>query len=384
MTYAAPDGGETTGYVEAARTASWRTSATPTCCARTACSRWSRRSISRSALAIDMIGAALSPATRWCFKPARSDALDRRHARRITRDAGLPDGRLQLVQGGPERGAARDAHRRHRLHRLVRGRHGIARTLADGPLPRPVVAEMGGKNPAIVPPPPTSTRRPKAWRARPSAAGPEVQRLLAGLRRARDDEFVDGSSPAPPALAIGDPSERDVCVGPVINAGGGALRDRGRERPQATAASRRGGARRRSSPGHFVEPTVVCGLPQRPRAHREELFLPFVTVGRVDSLAEALAEANAPCTGSPPGSSPRTSAEIERFLDGIEAGVVYVNRRAARPPAPGRDSELRRLEGERLDRQGRARPVLPAEVHARAEPDDRGLSSATSASNTSG
>ena len=81
-------------------------------------------------------------------------------------------------------------------------------------------------------------------------------------------------------------------------------------------------------PGHFVEPTVVAGLPLGHALERDELFLPFVTVTRVGSFDEAMAEANAPVYGLTAGIFSEDESEKERFLDTIEAGVVYVNRRA--------------------------------------------------------
>jgi 1-pyrroline-5-carboxylate dehydrogenase len=88
------------------------------------------------------------------------------------------------------------------------------------------------------------------------------------------------------------------------------------------------GGGRPDLPGLFVEPTVVTGLPRGHRLERDELFLPFVTVCSVGSLDEALAEANAPVYGLTAGIFTEDAAEQERFLDTIEAGVVYVNRRA--------------------------------------------------------
>ena len=49
---------------------------------------------------------------------------------------------------------------------------------------------------------------------------------------------------------------------------------------------------------------------------------------RVRDLGEALAEANAVPYGLTAGVFSEDPAEVERFLDEIEAGVVYVNRRA--------------------------------------------------------
>ena len=130
----------------------------------------------------------------------------------------------------------------------------------------------------------------------------------------------------------------------------------------------------------------MSDLPQGHALERDELFLPFVTVSRVGSFDEAMAEANAPVYGLTAGIYSEDEAEKERFLDTIEAGVVYVNRRAGRHHRRlARHADLLRLEVERLDRQGRPRPLVPAAVHARAEPDTivDAQSSAASSANTS-
>ena len=116
-------------------------------------------------------------------------------------------------------------------------------------------------------------------------------------------------------------------LGPVVNEASVARFERA-----VAAAERDGrvaaGGERPDRPGHFVEPTVVAGLPQGHALERDELFLPFVTVTRVGSFDEAIAEANAPVYGLTAGIFTEDEAEKERFLDTIEAGVVYVNRRA--------------------------------------------------------
>ena len=72
----------------------------------------------------------------------------------------------------------------------------------------------------------------------------------------------------------------------------------------------------------------MTGLPLEHRLFRDELFVPFLVVGEVDSLDEALHEANDTAYGLTAGIFSRDDAEIQRFLDTIQAGVVYVNRRA--------------------------------------------------------
>jgi 1-pyrroline-5-carboxylate dehydrogenase len=119
----------------------------------------------------------------------------------------------------------------------------------------------------------------------------------------------------------------EVLTGPVIDEGAVA-----RYHAAVAEAGRDGvvvaGGRALELPGHFVAPTVIAGLPAGHRLTRDELFVPLVTVTRVGSFDAALAEANAIDYGLTAGVFSRDDAELDRFLDEIEAGVVYVNRRA--------------------------------------------------------
>ena len=80
--------------------------------------------------------------------------------------------------------------------------------------------------------------------------------------------------------------------------------------------------------GLFVAPTVAVDLPTDHRLFREELFIPFTVVAPVDSIDEALRLSNDSVLGLTAGFYSEDRREIDRFLDEIEAGVVYVNRRA--------------------------------------------------------
>jgi 1-pyrroline-5-carboxylate dehydrogenase len=80
--------------------------------------------------------------------------------------------------------------------------------------------------------------------------------------------------------------------------------------------------------GFYVEPTVVGDLPADHRLFRDELFAPFTAVHAVDSFDEALRLANDSVYGLTAGVYSEDKAEVQKFLDTAEAGVLYVNRRA--------------------------------------------------------
>jgi 1-pyrroline-5-carboxylate dehydrogenase len=205
----------------------------------------------------------------------------------------------------------------------------LGRRFQEGPYARPAITEMGGKNPAIVAA--SADLDAAAAGIAASAYGFSGQKCSACSRAivvdAVHDELVERLAARAAELSVGDPADRDAYTGPVID-------ERAVARYHAAVAEARlhgsvvAGGRALELPGHFVAPTVVAGLPAGHRLEREELFVPLVTVTRVGSFEEALAEANAIDYGLTAGVFSRDDAELERFLDEIEAGVVYVNRRA--------------------------------------------------------
>jgi 1-pyrroline-5-carboxylate dehydrogenase len=78
--------------------------------------------------------------------------------------------------------------------------------------------------------------------------------------------------------------------------------------------------------GWFVRPAIVDQLPLDHRLFSEELFVPLLAVGKVESLDNALELANRTEYGLTAGVFSEDPEEVDRFFDGIEAGVTYANR----------------------------------------------------------
>ena len=71
-----------------------------------------------------------------------------------------------------------------------------------------------------------------------------------------------------------------------------------------------------------------AGLPLDHQLFGEELFVPLLTIGEVGSLGEALELANRTEYGLTAGIFSEDREEIELFLDRIQAGVTFANRRS--------------------------------------------------------
>jgi 1-pyrroline-5-carboxylate dehydrogenase len=144
--------------------------------------------------------------------------------------------------------------------------------------------------------------------------------------------FVDKLVEKARGIAVGDPTKRETWMGPVINQRALDTFTRAADEARADGGSieiggdvlHDGDAAR----GFFPTPTVVTGLPLEHRLFHDELFVPFLVVGEVESLDEGIHEANDSAYGLTAGIFSHDSGEVKRFLDTIEAGVVYVNRRA--------------------------------------------------------
>src|SRR5438876_4286337 len=200
-------------------------------------------------------------------------------------------------------------------------------------VPKPVICEMGGKNPTIV------TARADLDKATDgvmrSAFGFGGQKCSACSRvyveRPAYDGFVQKLLEKTAKLRVGNPLGRDVYMGPVINTKAVETHQRAVQDVKAEGGEVLAGGDRITdgdlARGNFVEPTVVAA-PLGHRVWKEELFVPFVAVAPVDSLDEALKLANDTEYGLTAGFYSEDKAEQQRFLDEIQAGVVYVNRRA--------------------------------------------------------
>jgi 1-pyrroline-5-carboxylate dehydrogenase len=284
-----------------------------------------------TALSVGMASAALIAGNTVVFKPSEDTPWTGAILGEIFRAADLPAGVFNLVHGGESTGQALIAAPVDGV--AFTGSAAVGRQIVAamhaGPYPRPALMEMGGKNPAIV-----------AASADVDAAAEGVARAAFGLAGQKcsacsraivhadvHDEFVDRLADRASQLPLGEPSDPAAFIGPVVNVASVARFESSVRAAQADGRIAAGGGRPNRA-GNFVEPTVVSDLPSGHALERDELFLPFVTVTRVRSFDEAMAEANAPVYGLTAGVFSADQSELDRFLDEIQAGVVYVNRRA--------------------------------------------------------
>jgi len=196
---------------------------------------------------------------------------------------------------------------------------------------RPIILELGGKNPAIV------SRHADLERATVgivrSAFGLQGQKCSAASRVIVEepvyDELVSRLKDMTDKLVIGDPTDKNVYLGPVINQWSyNDFKNFTEEIDQAGGKFLTGGKVKTGGmfdKGYYCEPTFVTDLPFDHRLWQYEMFLPITTIGKVNNLDEAMKIANSVNYGLTAGFY-GSDDEVDWFFDNIESGVSYANR----------------------------------------------------------
>lgn len=283
------------------------------------------------ALAGGPSSAALTAGNTVVLKPATDAPYTGWLLTECFRDAGVPKGVFNFVTG-----SGRVVGQTLIDHPDVSGvtftgsydvGMGILRAFASGKYPRPVVAEMGGKNPTIVSK--KADLDKAAMGVMRSAFGLQGQKCSACSRvfvhNDVKEAFMSKLLGLTREIKVGDPTILENWMGPVVNKG--AYEDF-----QRFAADLRehgdilyGGSTVEGN-GYYVAPTIVDNLPEDHPLWKHEMFLPIVTVAGFDDLDKAMEKANDVEYGLTAGFFSEDEAEVEWFLDNIQAGVLYVNR----------------------------------------------------------
>ena len=280
-------------------------------------------------------GGALVAGNTVVLKPSEQGYLIALKLYEVLMDAGVPAGAFHVVVGRGEVAGAALAN-----HPAVDGLtftgsydvgFGLYKSFAKA-YPKPIITEMGGKNPAVVS---SKADLDKATDGvLRSAFGYSGQKCSACSRvlvqRDVYDDFTKLLVDKTQKLAVGDPLEKDVYMGPVIDSEAVKRFENAVEEAKSSGKILAGGERLSDSAlarGNFVQPTVVEARPGS-NLWTKELFIPFVAVAPVDSLDDAFRDANDTPYGLTAGFYSEDKDEVDSFLDTVQAGVVYVNRRA--------------------------------------------------------
>jgi 1-pyrroline-5-carboxylate dehydrogenase len=279
-------------------------------------------------------GSALVTGNCVVFKPASDTPWTGRKLAECFRDAGLPPGVFNYLTG-PGSSVGEELITNPGIDGITfTGSFDVGMRIYSiftrGKHPRPVILEMGGKNPAIVSR--NANLEDAAIGILRSAFGLQGQKCSACSRVFVEapvkDAFLEKLLALTGKIAVGDPTRREIYMGPVVNRSGyesykgyvqelaraGTILTGGKVLTEGALAK-----------GFFCAPTLVDNLPMSHKLWQEEMFLPITTIHAVDSLDEAMRLANDVNYGLTAGFY-GSKKETAWFFDKIQAGVCYANR----------------------------------------------------------
>ncbi|KQY81829.1 MULTISPECIES: aldehyde dehydrogenase family protein [Roseateles] len=287
------------------------------------------------------VGPALAAGCTVVLKPSELSPLSALLFAEVMRDAGVPAGVFNLVNGeGPEVGAALASHADVDMISITGStRAGVLVAQAAAPTVKRVAQELGGKSPNIVLP---DADLPRAIPLGVAAAFRNVgqscsapTRMIVPRERLAEVERLAAEAAA--ALVVGDPRLPQTTHGPVANR---AQFQRVQDMIEAGIAEGArlvcGGPGRPAGleRGFYVRPTIFSDVQPHMRIAQEEIFGPVLSIMACDSVDEAVAIANDTVYGLGAHVQGRDPAAARAVAARIRSGQVHINHPAWNPHAP--------------------------------------------------
>ena len=276
---------------------------------------------------------ALAYGNAVVMKLAQEAPLTGLHLAACLDEAGLPPGVFNVVVGrGSEVGTPLVRHPQVRAVSFT-GSVSVGTQVREEAtrLGKRVQLELGGQNPLLVMADADLDRAAEAayagayWSAGQKCTATRRIYVQDGIY----DEFRRRFLERVERGVVGDPSEPETEVGPIVNERQLEEVQAGVERGTADGGTLLVGGERLDEEAYLLAPVLFEGLADDAFLSCEEVFGPVATLYRFADLDEALRRANAVQYGLSASIFTSSLTSARRFAKGIEAGIVRINGQTA-------------------------------------------------------
>lgn len=251
---------------------------------------------------------------------------------KIFRDAGFPEGCFQaLLIGSKQVDAILNDPRVAAATLTGSEQAGIEVGIGAAKRIKKVVLELGGSDPFIVMP--SADLEAAVSTAVEARVINNGQSCIAAKRFIVAEpiaaEFERKFVARMQALRVGDPLDDKTELGPLATPDAVTSLDADVQKTVKAGARLLTGGHSLERAGNYYAPTVLTDIPKDSPAYGEEFFGPVASLFRVKDIDEAIRIANDVRFGLGASAWTNDVAERERFINELEAGMVFINKMVA-------------------------------------------------------